>query len=113
MNINNGKDILNRVIDMSRFLKLTNFIINTNDIHKIAIYPNKYHIHIVGKKLDGFHWGIGAFGLGSIYSYTSEIEVCETAHSTDYKIVSDWIHRLDDIVAIPVLGTSVGIGSFS
>jgi hypothetical protein len=95
MNINNGKDILNRVIDMSRFLKLTNFIINTNDIHKIVIYPNKYHIHIVGKKLDGFHWGIGAFGLGSIYSYTSEIEVCETAHSTDYKIVSAWIHRLD------------------
>jgi hypothetical protein len=78
---------------MSKFLKFTNFILNTNDIHKISIHPNKYYIHIVGKKLDGFNWGFGAFGLGNISSYTSEIEVCETKHSTDYKILSDWIDK--------------------
>ena len=78
---------------MSKFLKLTNVLLNTNDIHRIVKYPNKYCIHIVSKKMDGFSWGIGGFGLGNISSYTSEIEVCETNHSTDYKIVTDWIDK--------------------
>ena len=76
---------------MSKFIKLTNFLLNANDIHKIVIQPNKYYIHIVGKKIDGFTWGVGGFGLGNISSYTSEIEVCKTNHSIDYKIVTDWI----------------------
>jgi hypothetical protein len=78
---------------MSKFLKLTNHIFNINDIHKINIYPNKYCIHIVTKKIDGFNWGIGGFGFGSMYSHTSELEVCKTEHSIDYKIVSDWIDK--------------------
>jgi hypothetical protein len=78
---------------MSKFLKLTNFLLNTNDIYKISIKPNKYHIHIAGKKMDGFLWIVGGFGVGNISSFTSEIEVCEKEHSTDYKIVSDWIDK--------------------
>ena len=78
---------------MTRFLKFTNFLLNTNDIHKIAIHPNKYCIHIVSKKIEGFNWGVGGFGLGNISSYTYEIEVCKTNHSTDYKILSDWIDK--------------------
>jgi hypothetical protein len=78
---------------MSKFIKLTNLLLNTNDIHRIVIQPNKYYIHIVNKKIDGFYWSIGSFGLGNISSYISEIEVCETKHSTDYKIVSDWISK--------------------
>ena len=58
---------------MPKFMKLTNFILNTNDIHKILITPNKYYIHIVNKKLDGFSWSIGAFGIGNISSYTSKL----------------------------------------
>jgi hypothetical protein len=78
---------------MSKFLKFTNFLLNTNDIHKIVINPKKYYIYIVSKKIDGFNWGIGCFGLGNISSYTYEIEVCETNHSTDYKILTDWIDK--------------------
>jgi len=78
---------------MSKFLKLNKFLLNTNDIHKIVIQPNKYCIYIVSKKIDGFNWGIGGFGLGNISSYTSEIEVCETNNSNDYKIVTDWIDK--------------------
>jgi hypothetical protein len=78
---------------MSKFIKLTNFLLNANDIHKIVIQPNKYFIHIVSKKIDGFYWGIGSFGIGNISSYTSEIEVCEMKHSTDYKTVTDWINQ--------------------
>ena len=55
---------------MSKFIKLTNFLLNTNDIHKIVIQPNKYYIHIVSKNIDGFNWGISGFGLGKISSYT-------------------------------------------
>ena len=78
---------------MSKFLKLTNYLLNTNDIHRIVIHPNKYCIHIVNKKMDGIYWGIGGFGIGNISSYTSEIEVCKTNHSIDYKIVTDWIDK--------------------
>jgi hypothetical protein len=78
---------------MSKFIKLTNFLINANDIHKILIQPNKYHIYVVSKKLHGLNWSIGGFGLGYISSHTSEIEVCKTKHSIDYKIVSDWISK--------------------
>ena len=80
---------------MSKFIKFTKFVLNTNDIHKIVIQPNKYYIHIVSKKIDGLYCGIYGFGVGNISSYTSEIEVCETKHSTDYKIVSDWISKIE------------------
>ena len=79
---------------MSRFLKLTNMIINTNDIHKILIYPNKYDIYIVSKKIDGFSWSCNIFGFGNISTHESQIQVCETKHSTDYKIVSEWISKI-------------------
>jgi hypothetical protein len=79
---------------MSKFIKLTNFLLNTNDIHKIVIKPNNYCIYIERKKMDGFSWRCGVFGIGSISSHSSEIEVCETKHSTDYKIVSDWINKI-------------------
>jgi len=78
---------------MSKFIKFTGLLLNTNDIHKIVIQPNKYYIRIMSKEIDGFNWIIGSFGLGKISSYTSEMEVCETKHPTDYKILSDWISK--------------------
>ena len=78
---------------MSKFIKFTNFLLNTNDIHKIVIQPNKYCFHIVSKKKEGFSWVIGGFGIGNISSYTYEFDVCETNHSTDYKIAADWIDK--------------------
>ena len=78
---------------MSKFLKLTNFVLNTNDIHKIIIQPNKFCIHIVSKKMDGFTWSIAGLGIGNISSYTYEIDVCKTNNSDDYKIVTDWIDK--------------------
>lgn len=78
---------------MSKFLKLTSFLLNVNDIHKIVIHPNKYYIHIVSKKINGSNVNIYHFGMGIISSYTSEIEVCKIKHSTDYEIVTDWISK--------------------
>ena len=76
---------------MTKFIKLTNFIININYIQSIVIKPNKYYINVVSNKFDGSKWSVAGFGMGTISSYHSEIEVCETKHSSDYKIIYHWI----------------------
>ena len=78
---------------MSKFIKLTNLIININYIHSIGIKPNKYYIYVMSNKFDGSKWSVAGFGIGTISSYNSEIEVCESKHSNDYKIVSNWINN--------------------
>jgi RecB family endonuclease NucS len=76
---------------MSKFIKLTNLIININYIQTIVIKPNKYYINVMTNKFDGSNWSSPVIGIGTISSYNSEIEVCETQNSSDYKIVSEWI----------------------
>ena len=77
---------------MSKFIKLTNLIININYIQSIVIKPNKYYINVVSNKFDGSSWSVvPGLGMGTISSYNSEIEVCETENAGDYKIVSHWI----------------------
>lgn len=78
---------------MSRFIKLTNFLLNINDIHKIVIKPNKYDIHIITRGTNGSTWNITGFGLGTFYPNTNIIDICKTENPTDYKILSDWIDK--------------------
>ena len=78
---------------MSNFIKLSNLIINKNYIQTIAVKPNKYYINIMTNTFDGSNWMIAGSGVGSIASYHCEIEICETKHSNDYKIISDWINN--------------------
>lgn len=77
---------------MSKYIKLTNFIINTNYIYSITISPNKYNIRLVSNYFTGFNWNVGILGLGHISAFEPDIEVCETKHPNDYKIISDWIN---------------------
>jgi hypothetical protein len=79
---------------MTKFLKLTKLILNTNDIQKINIKPNKFYIHFIGKQFSGFMWQFGGYGIGSISTDNFEIEVCETLNPDDYKIVSEWINNI-------------------
>ena len=76
---------------MSKFLKLTGWIININYIHSIKIKPNKYFINVVSNTFDGLAFSIIGFGICDIASHQYAIEVCENNNSIDYKIVSDWI----------------------
>ena len=78
---------------MSKFLRLTNLIININHIHTIDIKPNKYFINIMSNQFNGLQWTAAGFGFGNISSHNYEIEVCETKNSSDYKIVSDFIDK--------------------
>ena len=61
---------------MSKFLKLTDSIINIKYIHSIVIKPNRYHIYVMSAtSSEGLKW--------------ATINVYDD--SSDYKIVSDWI----------------------
>jgi len=57
------------------------------------IQPNKYVIHTTNTKLFGHISLCYGSGYGYISADKEEIEVCETKHPTDYKIVSEWIQK--------------------
>jgi hypothetical protein len=78
---------------MTKFLKLTNMVLNTKYINKITIQPNKYHIHMARNIFFG-HIGLCyGSGYGYVNSGNEQIEVCETKHPNDYKNVSEWIKQ--------------------
>uniref|UniRef100_A0A6C0B5V0 Uncharacterized protein n=1 Tax=viral metagenome TaxID=1070528 RepID=A0A6C0B5V0_9ZZZZ len=78
-------------IRMSKFIKITNLILNVKYIQSITVKPDKYQINMVSSMFDGKSISVAGFGIGSISSHNAEIEVCKIKHSNDYKIVSDWI----------------------
>ena len=78
---------------MTKFLKLNNMLLNTNNIQKILIQPNKYYIHITDLKFSGSSLSISPFGFGRISSFHERIEVCENKNPNQYKIVSEWMNK--------------------
>ena len=78
---------------MTKFLKLTNMVLNAKYINAILIEPNKYYIHMMSNNFFG-HIGLCyGSGYGFVSSGNEQIEVCETKHPNDYKIVSEWIKQ--------------------
>jgi hypothetical protein len=47
----------------------------------------------MSNKFEGLHFSLVGTGGGTISSHNSEIIVCETKNSIDYKILSDWIDK--------------------
>lgn len=72
---------------MSRFIRLTNHLINTNFIHTIFIQKDKFIISLMSNQMDGFFM----FGGGGLQTYNTEFEICKEKHPIDYKIFTDWI----------------------
>ena len=72
---------------MSRFIRLTNFLINVNQIRKIDIKPNEYKIHLIPSELSGFM----LLGSGTFQSAAERYTISEKEHETDYKMISEWI----------------------
>ena len=83
---------------MSRFLKLSNYLLNINDIHRINIYPNKYYVQVITKQIIGTDvkiYGVGSgvgYGYGNVNSFTYDVEVCKKTNSEDYHTLTDWIN---------------------
>ena len=72
---------------MSRFLRLTNLLINVNQIRRIDIKPNEYKIHLIPSELSGFM----LLGSGTFQSAAERYTVSEKENETDYKMISEWI----------------------
>jgi len=76
---------------MSRFIRLSNIIVNTSKIATIDILPTKYVIFMCNHHLDG--WWI--FSSGNVNSVDNKIEICQTNDPMDYIILTDWIKKID------------------
>ena len=72
---------------MSRFIRLTHFLINVNQIRKIDINPHEYKIHLIPSELSGFM----LLGSGTFQSAAERYTVSEKENETDYKMISEWI----------------------
>jgi hypothetical protein len=77
---------------MSRFIKLTDMVLNTHNITKILIKPSKYHIVINDVKQGGSLWLVAGSGFGSIdTNSTIYTTICKKENPEDYKNISNWI----------------------
>lgn len=72
---------------MSIFLKLSSCIINTKYIQKIIIKPDKYYIKLMSNGISG--------GMFYFTSTENEIKICANKNSLDYRILQDWIKKID------------------
>ena len=77
----------NKTIKMSRFLRLTNMLLNVNQIRLIEITPDKYKIRMIAHHISGFTF----FGSGGFDSYNHDFNCCKKENSIDYKIISEWL----------------------
>jgi len=68
----------------SRFIRLSNIIVNTSKIVTIDILPTKYVIFMCNHHLDG----------GWLFS-SGKIEICQNKNPMDYIILTDWIKKID------------------
>lgn len=73
----------------SRFLRLTNFLVNVNQIRRIDILTGAYKLHLIPSELSGFT----LVGSGSFQSSAEIFTVSEKDHILDYKIITDWINN--------------------
>lgn len=75
-----------------RFLKLTKYIININNISYIEKEKNKFNIVLNRAPfIDGFLM----FGSGAIGSESKTFEVHHSRENNDYEIVKQWIEKYE------------------
>ena len=75
---------------MSAFIKLTSIIINTKQLNKIVIKPDKYFLHM-NNRIDGYSVPF----MGSTISSGDEIlEICAIKEPSDYQLIKTWIYTL-------------------
>jgi hypothetical protein len=75
---------------MSRFIKLTNLVVNTSKIIKIKTLPDIHYMYLSNTRFDGFF----LFSSGSIDTKDDIVEVCKNKNPIDYHLVSEWIKQI-------------------
>ena len=81
---------------MSKFLRLAHDLINTRYITMINIYKGEYHIKI-GKSVSSSLQGSMIMVSGAISRDNTNIIIKEKEHPENYKIVTDWIKKNEDL----------------
>lgn len=76
---------------MSKFIKLSKLIINTNAITHINIKSESILINLQFPRTNGFY----LFAFGSINSDTETICVQKNTDPLDYHIMQEWIKKLN------------------
>ena len=71
----------------SRFLRLTSFLLNVNQIRRIDINPGAYKIHLIPTELSGFT----LVGSGTFQSSAETYTATEKDNIIDYKLIDEWI----------------------
>ena len=76
---------------MSNFIKFRNLLINTSKIRTIEMKNNTYIITLSSNTLDGFM----LFTSGYFKSINDKYEICEKKYPEEYKILTDWINKIN------------------
>jgi hypothetical protein len=78
---------------MSRFIKLTNIVINSSKIITINNTGSKYYVQICAHALQ---YGTFVFGSGFLKTINSNtfITICKNEHPIDYHIMEKWVNNL-------------------
>ena len=79
--------------NMTRFIRLTNIIINTSKIIDIHIKPEKYILYLSNNYIDGYF----IFGFGHITTIDNKLEICKKNNSHDYNCLSQWIDQIKNM----------------
>ncbi len=75
----------------TQFIKFSSVLLNTAKISRIEIQPNKYLIHVIDDKVDGF-W---IFTNGFLKSNQDKMmEICKETYPTDYQKLTEWIDKI-------------------
>ena len=75
---------------MTRFIKLTNLIVNTSKIVTIDILPTKYIMYMNNNHFNG--WML--FSSGAVESTHNKVDICKNEHPEDYQIIKEWIDSI-------------------
>ena len=81
---------------MSRFLRLTYDLINTRHITMINMYKGEYHIKI-DKSVENSIQGFVIMGSGLFTRDNTNIVIKEKEDPDNYKRVSEWIQKNEDL----------------
>jgi hypothetical protein len=78
---------------MSRFLKLSNRIVNTALIQHVYFdkTAGKYSIHLAGSSTQGLF----ILGSGNISSYGNEIYATKEEHPASYEAIERWYNSVE------------------
>jgi len=76
-----------------KFLRLSNMVLNVNNINTISIKPNKYYVNY-SNNINGGGFVFFYAGFWNIKSGV-EFEICKTKDPDDYETLTKLIEKID------------------